>query len=91
MAFNPRLDKVEASFDYESDNGKNLKISVMSYNGGELKLQIGPRLYQKRDGSTGYGKAGRMTADEACHLARVMPQVLVAMGVGTDIDLDFEV
>ena len=54
---------------------KTLKVCVMSYNGGEPKLQIGPRTYVKRDGSTGYAKAGRMTLHEVKEIGDMMPEI----------------
>lgn len=54
---------------------KTLKVCVMSYNGGEKKLQIGPRTYVKRDGSTGYAKAGRMTFNEVKEIGDMMPEI----------------
>ena len=58
-------------------NDKNiLRISVYSYNGGEKKLQIGPRTYTKKNGDDGFGKAGRLTTSEAKALAGMMPAIL---------------
>ena len=62
------------------DNEKSLKVCVMSYNGGEMKLQIGPRTYIKKNGSVGYGKAGRMTFDEVLAISNLMPEIEGIMG-----------
>lgn len=62
------------------DEDKCLKVSVMSYNGGEMKLQIGPRTYIKRNGSVGYGKAGRMTFEEVMAINDLMPEIRGIMG-----------
>jgi len=57
------------------DEEKFLKVCVMSYNGGEKKLQIGPRTYVKRNGTTGYGKAGRMSLNEVKAITDLMPEI----------------
>ena len=69
MAFDKSKDKV--LFQKVMETG--LGVSVHSYNGGDAKLQIGPRTYTKRDGSTGYGKAGRLVATEVVELMKLMP------------------
>ena len=52
--FNSALDKVIASWNYEG-----LAISVNAYNGGDPKLNIGPRVVQFKNGNTGYRSPGR--------------------------------
>jgi hypothetical protein len=42
----------------------DLQISVHSYNGGEAKLQIGPRAIETKSGEIRYRKPGRLTLDE---------------------------
>ena len=75
MGFDKTKDKELMSKELES----GLRISVFSYNGGEAKLQIGPRVFDKRDGSKGYGKAGRMSLKEAVALAGLMPRISEVM------------
>lgn len=58
----------------------SLKVAVMSYNGGEMKLQIGPRVYEKKNWTTGYSKAGRMTLDEVRAITALMPEIEGIMG-----------
>ena len=80
MAYNKDLDKVLWEGAIEGDvEGKALLVSVHSYNGGDAKLQIGPRTYLKRNGDIGYGKAGRLTLEEGVALANMLPQALEAM------------
>ena len=62
------------------DDEKSLKVCVMSYNGGEMKLQIGPRTYIRKNGVVGYGKAGRMTFDEVLAISKLMPEIEGVMG-----------
>jgi hypothetical protein len=64
MAFNKDLDQELWAKEIEGDND-TLRISVFAYNGGDRKLQIGPRTYEKKNGDEGFRKAGRLTADEA--------------------------
>ena len=44
-------------------NEGSLLFSLMSYSNSEPKLQI-TRTFNKKDGSTGYSKAGRLGKDE---------------------------
>lgn len=84
MAFNKDLDKTLQKWAIEGENGRVLEVSVCQYNGGEAKLQIGPRTYDKKDGSKGYGKAGRLTPAEVVALSKIMPaiseRIAIAMG-----------
>jgi len=75
MAFDKSKDKVVQEWELDNGNDKKLMVSVMSYNGGEQKLQIGPRTYTKRNGGTGFGKAGRLT----------MPEVNVVAGISNQL------
>ena len=80
MAYNKDLDKVLWEGRIEGDTeGKALMVSVHSYNGGDAKLQIGPRVYVKRDGSDGFGKAGRLSLEEGVALANMLPNAFEAM------------
>lgn len=60
MAYEPEKDNEIQSWKHEG----GLFVSLYQYNGGEPKVQIGPRAYRKADGSEGYGKAGRLTLAE---------------------------
>lgn len=60
MAYDKEKDREIKSWKHE--NG--LYVCIYQYNGGEPKIQIGPRAYKKADGSEGYGKAGRLTLEE---------------------------
>jgi len=72
MAFDKSKDKVIKEWEIDNGNDQKLMVSIMSYNGGDQKLQIGPRTYTKRNGGTGYGKAGRLTMEEVTFLAGVI-------------------
>lgn len=78
MAFDKSKDVTHFEGDIVTEKGA-LKVSVMSYNGGERKLQIGPRTYEKKNGSTGYTKAGRITVEEYAQLKDMLPQIEEAL------------
>ena len=78
MAYNEKLDKVLYETEIVGDND-NLKITVQAYNGGEAKLQIGPRVYEKKDGSEGYRKAGRLTVKEVSAISQLLPSIQDAL------------
>ena len=75
MAFNKSLDKEVRGWVIGDPEDKHLRVSVMQYNGGELKLQIGPRVYLRRDGKEGFGKAGRLTFNEVKALTDITPEI----------------
>lgn len=81
MPYNKALDKEIISVVIGADEmeTEGLKVGVFSYNGGEAKLQIGPRFYTKKNGAVGFRKAGRLSADEMVELAEVMPRLADAM------------
>ena len=58
---------------------KHLEVSVMSYNGGELKMQVLRKFFYK-NGKPGFGKMGRLTIDETIGLAEILPEVRGIMG-----------
>ena len=63
MAFDQSKDKVL----WEGEVG-DLQISVHSYNDGEPKLQIGPRMTEKDGEAPGYRKAGRISLEEVSYI-----------------------
>jgi len=75
MAYDKSADKILYMANIDSDDGTVLKVSVYSYNGGEPKLQIGPRVYQKRNGEDGFRKAGRLTGGDVEKLVDILPIV----------------
>ena len=75
MAFNKALDKEVRGWVIGNPEDRHLRVSVMQYNGGEMKLQIGPRVYLRANGAEGFAKAGRLTLDEIKALTDIMPEV----------------
>lgn len=49
----------------------DLLLSVHCYNGGEPRLQIGPRVIEKKDGTETYRKAGRLHAVEVAYIVEL--------------------
>jgi len=78
MAYNKKLDITHFEADIVGDND-TLKVSVNSYNGGERKLQIGPRIFEKKNGDEGFRKAGRMTAEEYAQLKDLLSEIEEAL------------
>lgn len=74
MAFDESKDKCLKEWDYEG-----LKFGVFQYNGNEPRFQIGPRTYEKKDGSPGFSKVGRLSKDETEFMAGIMPAVVKLM------------
>jgi len=61
MAFDPELDKVMKKWKCEETG---LVVSINQYGKGEPKLQIGPRVFEKKDGTESQRKAGRLTIED---------------------------
>ncbi len=75
MAFNKALDREVRGWVIGNPDDKHLRISVMQYNGGEMKLQIGPRVYKRGNGADGFAKAGRLTLNEVKALTDITPEI----------------
>jgi hypothetical protein len=71
---------------YEPDKDETIKqwrceetgllISIQRYAGGEPKLQIGPRILKKKDGSErAPAKAGRLTVEDVLWLYDIIDDV----------------
>ena len=53
-----------------------LLISIQRYNGGEAKVQIGPRILRKKDGSErAPAKAGRLTIEDLMFLYDIIDEI----------------
>lgn len=61
MAFDPEMDKVLKQWKCEETG---LVVSINQYGNGEPKLQIGPRVFKKRDGGESQRKAGRLSIED---------------------------
>jgi hypothetical protein len=73
MGYDKSLDKEIKVEDVELDGGNKIRVAVYSYNGGEAKLQIGPRIFTNtRNGKPRYNKLGRMTLDETAKVLKAV-------------------
>ncbi|MDY0161943.1 hypothetical protein [Desulfobotulus sp.] len=71
--FDPEKDKVLKSWQSEETG---LVVAIHSYAGGEAKLQIGPRMLKKRDGSDrAPAKAGRLTLEDVQFLYDIIDDI----------------
>jgi hypothetical protein len=61
---------------FGEDAEANLFASVMQYNGGEKKFQVGPRTYINKKGEVKFQKVGRLTKEEVEWLASIMGEVV---------------
>ena len=73
MAFDPDKDKILKKWKCE-DTG--LVISINQYANGQPKLQIGPRILKKQDGSERAPvKAGRLTVEDLLWFYEIIDEV----------------
>ena len=61
MPFDPEKDKILKKWICEETG---LVVSINQYSDGEPKLQIGPRVALRKDGSEVQRKAGRLTIED---------------------------
>jgi hypothetical protein len=61
MAFDPEMDKILNKWKCEETG---LVVSINQYGDGEPKVQIGPRVFTKKDGQESQRKAGRLTIED---------------------------
>lgn len=73
MPFDPEKDKVLEQWKCEETG---LVVSINQYAGGQPKVQIGPRLLKKKDGSDrAPAKAGRLTIEDVLWLYDIIDEV----------------
>ncbi len=72
MPFDPSKDKVLKK--WKSDE-TGLVISINQYGDGEPKVQIGPRIVIKKDGSEGQRRAGRLTVEDLLWFYDIVDEV----------------
>lgn len=73
MAYEPDKDKVLKKWKSE-DTG--LVLSINKYGDGEAKLQIGPRILKKKDGTDGAPvKAGRLSIEDVMWLYDLLDEI----------------
>jgi hypothetical protein len=73
MAYDPEMDKVLKKW---KCNETGLIVSINRYGDGEAKVQIGPRILLKKDGSERAPvKAGRLTIEDLIWLYDIIDEV----------------
>lgn len=72
MAFDPQKDKILKKWKCEETG---LVVSINQYGDGEPKLQIGPRVFQRRDGEESQRKAGRLSVEDLMWLYDIIDEV----------------
>jgi len=72
MPFEPGKDEVIKQW---RCNETGLVVSINRYNRGEAKVQIGPRVFAKKDGSESQRKAGRLTIEDVLWLYDIIDEV----------------
>jgi hypothetical protein len=73
MPYDPEKDEMLKQWRCEETG---LMLSIQRYNNGEAKLQIGPRILLKKDGSQrAPAKAGRLTIEDVMWLYEVIDEI----------------
>jgi len=72
MAFDPEKDKVLTKWKCDETG---LVISINQYGNGEPKIQIGPRMFMKKDGTESQRRAGRMTIEDLMWFYDIIDEV----------------
>ena len=61
MAFDPEKDKILKKWQCDETG---LVVSINQYGDGEPKVQIGPRIFTRKDDQESQRKAGRLTIED---------------------------
>ena len=72
MPFDPEKDKILKKWKCEETG---LIVSINQYENGEPKLQIGPRIFVKKDGNESQRRAGRMTVEDLLWFYDIIDEV----------------
>ena len=72
MPFDPDMDKMLKQWKNEETG---LVISINQYGAGEPKLQIGPRVFLKKDGNESQRKAGRLSIEDLLWFYEIIDEV----------------
>jgi hypothetical protein len=72
MPFDPEMDKMLKQWKNEETG---LVISINQYGAGEPKLQIGPRVFLKKDGNESQRKAGRLSIEDLIWFYEIIDEV----------------
>ncbi|MFO7963482.1 MAG: hypothetical protein R6U50_06150 [Desulfobacterales bacterium] len=72
MPFDPEKDAVLKSWRCDETG---LVVSIHRYNQGEAKVQIGPRIFIKKDGTESQRKAGRLSMEDLLWLYDTIDEI----------------
>jgi len=72
MPFDPDMDKILKEWRCEETG---LVVSINRYGDGEPKLQIGPRVFIRKDGNESQRKAGRLTIEDLMWFYDIIDEV----------------
>jgi len=72
MPFDPEMDKILKEWKCEETG---LVVSINRYGDGEPKLQIGPRVFLRKDGNESQRKAGRLTIEDLMWFYDIIDEV----------------
>ncbi len=72
MAFDPEKDKLLKKWHCEETG---LVVSINQYGNGEPKVQIGPRVFTKKDGGESQRKAGRLSIEDVMWFYEIIDEV----------------
>ena len=72
MAFDPEKDKMLKKWNCEETG---LVVSINQYGNGEPKVQIGPRVFAKKDGGESQRKAGRLSIEDVMWFYEIIDEV----------------
>jgi hypothetical protein len=72
VPFDPSKDKVLKSWKSEETG---LVVSINQYGDGEAKVQIGPRVFVRKDGGESQRKAGRLTIEDMLWFYDIIDEV----------------
>ncbi len=78
MPYDPNKDEVIKKWRCEETG---LMVSIQRYDGGEAKVQIGPRILLKKDGTErAPAKAGRLTIEDLMFFYDIIDEIKDEMG-----------
>jgi hypothetical protein len=72
MAFDPEKDKILNKWKCEETG---LIVSINQYGDGEPKVQIGPRVFMRKDGVESQRKAGRLSIEDLMWFYEIIDEV----------------
>ena len=72
MPFEPEKDKILKKW---KCGGTGLMVSINRYDNGEPKVQIGPRVFVKKDGGEVQRRAGRLSVEDLMWFYDIIDEV----------------